>query len=106
MNAHPKIAETSVRLNIGHVEAEQILRGMASTDPAAAKAVAEIDRGREETRAAGLRRIQGMAKALGWAREESARITNLMAKNPAMLTWLSRRVHLTIAGEKPIADHE
>lgn len=103
---HPYVQEVSVRMSLGQAEAEQYLRATVASDPKAAAAVAEIDGQRKAASDAGRAWNQECARDLGLSWEKAAALTELLADRPDLLTWLSKRVHLAIAHDRPLRDDE
>ncbi len=103
MRDHPLVLAKSHQLALGYDDAEAIVRG--SRDPASKAAVAEID----AARAAERERVKGlnadMTKRLGLTAGQARALVAALTADPALETWLLRRVYLTRAdGRAPDDD--
>ena len=106
-NVHAKVKELAVKKQLGHIEAEQELRFQAHQgDEAAKKIVGEIDAEREAAKKAKLAANQRAASALGLSMDQARDLVEKFYKSPALLTWLSGRVHLAILHDRMPADDE
>lgn len=107
MTDHPALKAVEVKYQTGRAEALTILRGMAVTDPAAAQAVKEIEQAGEAARAQRRAENRGQAAALGFDHPEQAQALVLkLATHPELFTWLCKRVHLTVAHDRALAEDE
>ena len=106
MLVHNAIKELAVLKGIGHTEAEDLLRMEATRTPDKARIVAEIDAQRKAASDAARAHNHEMAEALGLSWEKATALTELLANRPDVLTWLSKRVHLAIAHDRPLRDDE
>ncbi len=79
----------------------------ARGDKAAALVIEEIDRVNDEERAADTALNKEMAERLGQGGKVSvSQLINVLEANPDLERWLLRRVHLTRAHGRPLADDE
>lgn len=106
MIVHHAIRELAAKESCGYDEAEDRIRAAALRDPAKAATVVEIDAGRASAKAEILKKNKTMAEALGWTLDEARDVIAKMHANPALLTWLSKRVHLAMAGDYVPQDDE
>lgn len=104
--AHPMVRQIEFKHQLGRQEAEQFLRGLAGSDPAAAKAVAQIDAGRERRRRETLEANRANAEALGMTPDAARDLAVKLAARPDLFTWLCARVHVTLAHDRPLEHHE
>lgn len=103
---HPLVQAIEVKMGLGRIEAEQVLRGQAITDQAAAKAVKDIDERRAKARAQTTELNSLFAQALGMDMDGAAQLIGKLANRSDLFTWLTTRVHQTLAHDRPLAHDE
>lgn len=104
--SHPRVQEIEVRHQLGRIEAEGFLRGLAASDPAAAKAVAELDERRRRLREAVLNVNRSFAGSLGLDLDGARELVGKLAADRRLFTWLCARVNVTMAHDRPLAHDE
>ncbi len=105
MRNHPLVLQRSQALGIGYDDAEELVRSQALRDPAAAAAVKQIDDARAATTADAAALSVDMAERMGLTPEQVVSLVDALADDPAVETWLIRRVNLTRAdGKQPPHD--
>lgn len=103
---HPALSQIEVRHQLGRAEAEQFLRGLSANDPAAKKAVEEIDQARADLKAAAVAENEAHAAALELSMDQVRDLVGKLAANRDLYTWLSSRVHVTLAHDRQLSHDE
>ena len=104
MRNHPVVNAKSLAMGIGYDDAEAIVR--ASKDPACVQAVKEIDAARAKQKQDAVKLNKEMAAKLGMEWKAVVALVARLVADPALETWLLRRVNLFRASEAPPADDE
>lgn len=102
MRDHPLVRAKSLQLSLGYDEAEAIVR--SQKDAASTQAVREIDAARDKARLDAIALNKDMAARLGMTTDQARELAGRLVADPALETWLLRRVHLWRASEGPPAD--
>ncbi len=102
MRSNPVVLQKSHQLAIGYDDAEAIVR--AQKDPASKQAVAEIDAALAAEKKHAAAKNADMAKRLGLSAGQAKALVAALVADPALETWLLRRVYLTRADGRPPDD--
>ena len=103
---HPALSLIEVTHQVGRPIAEAILRSQAASNPAAAKAIKEIDEERARRKGANVSTGADMAKRLDMSPDQARDLALKLSEDLELFTWLCGRVHQSLASERALAHDE